>query len=133
MYRLIGRRVIRSLIVQWAQIHTKWRIAIIRSLVVTQLFRQLAYCIEAGGELYHFYLYVGKNILFLYCLVLNSLSNSFDWNVLDLFLLDDVWNVLDIVLDHLIIGHLPCHGNLDLSSDFLVFHVGFLVRDVLNS
>ena len=121
--RVISKRLLYMLIKQLVQKRTGLHIAIIRSKVAKPLFKQLEHCIEATNHYNNSYFYVGKYILFLYRLIFNSLGNSFYRNVLDLLLLDDVRDILDIILDNLVVSHLPGHGDLYLSSNFLVLHV----------
>lgn len=70
-------------------------------------------------------------------LVLNSLLGSLLWDVLDVFVIVDLGNVLSLVLDGIVVGDLlllwDVLSGVDWLLDGLVLDLGSLVWDVLNS
>lgn len=80
-------------------------------------------------------------VLFFDCVVFSAFLYSFNWDVFydsgkrstDLLFLDDLWDVLNLVLDCVVVSDLLGNRDLDLASHFFVFGNSSLVGDVLDT
>lgn len=78
-------------------------------------------------------LWLLDNILFFDCVIFCSLLDSFYRYVFNLFFLDDLRDVLNIILYSIIISDLSLDWDLDLSSHFFVFCYWSFIRNVFDS
>lgn len=65
--------------------------------------------------------------------VLDSLLEAFDWHVLNVLILEDLWDVFGLVFDCVVIRHVALPGDLNALPHFLVFDDRAFVGNVLNS
>ncbi len=68
--------------------------------------------------------------LTLYGLVLNALYDAFLWNVLDIAVLENLWDILCLVFDGVVINNLLLAWNVVNALHWLILDVRLLVWDV---
>lgn len=94
-------------------------------LIILKLFRQII-CLYlrlwiSNWLLVYNYIYLLYDILLFNGIIFSPFCNSLNWYILNLFFLNHLRNVFNIILDCIIIGDLFSNWNLDLSSYFFIF------------
>jgi hypothetical protein len=82
--------------------------------------------------LYYFWLRLVHDLALNRC-VLNALYVAILWQVLNIAVVENLWNVLSYGLDSVVVDNLLFVSNVFSSWDSLIFYHGFLVGDILNA